>query len=285
LFKTPEESSAATAHGLAALFERQLGHDLMWTQRDLRALRELGPLTTTLAPVEALQEQAFESIRRWVTERRVEPLTAETFAKVLEKAKSDLRGIVPRSVDLLREILMLRQELLVVANPPPGLANDLAKLMPADFLRQTPFAQLAHFPRYLRAMKLRAERARKNLAKDAERVAQIEPYERALARLASGAAHAHAKAGGTPAVPGEVERLRWLIEEFRVSLFAQELGTAEPVSTVKLDRALAASQTGNLGRQETAPPVAPKPIVSAPLTEKKSAPIKNLNALDKLFGR
>jgi ATP-dependent helicase HrpA len=62
-------------------------------------------------------------------------------------------------------------------------------------------------------------------------------------------------------------------------------GTAEPVSTVKLDRALAASQTGNLGRQETAPPVAPKPIVSAPLTEKKSAPIKNLNALDKLFGR
>jgi ATP-dependent helicase HrpA len=82
-----------------------------------------------------------------------------------------------------------------------------------------------------------------------------------------------------------VEGFRWLIEEYRVSLFAQELGTAEPVSTVKLDRALAALQSGGPRPVEPAPTTAPKPIVAAAVSEKKSAPIKNLNALDKLFSR
>jgi ATP-dependent helicase HrpA len=266
------------------LFERQLGHDLMWTQRDLRAMRELGPLTTTLAPLETLQEQAFESIRRWVTGRSVEPLTAGGFATVLEKAKSDLRGIVPRFVDLLREILTLRQELLVLPAPPPGMERTLAGLMPADFLRVTPFAQLAHFPRYLKAMKLRADRAKKNPAKDAERVAQLAAYEKVIERVKSPAARG--SSGGRSTIPeAEWESVRWLLEEYRVSLFAQELGTAEPVSSVKLDRALASLQPGGVSQSESAVIPAPKPIVATALTEKKSTPIKSLNALDKLFSR
>ena len=273
LFKTPEEAGAATARGLAALFERQLGHELMWMQRDLRALRELGPLAATLAPIDGLQEQTFESIRRWVTGRAVIPLSAATFGVVLERAKADLRGLVPRVVELLREILNLRLELQVVPEAPPSLADELAVLVAPDFLRTTPYPQLAHFPRYLKAMKLRAERARKNLAKDAERQAQLAPFVAALRRLPAGE--------GTGA-------LRWLVEEFRVSLFAQELGTAEPVSAVKLDRALAALKAPPGQPGAAAPPSSPtpaKPIMAALVNPKKVAPIKNLGALDKLFGR
>jgi ATP-dependent helicase HrpA len=269
LFKTPEEAAAATRRGLAALSERQLGHDLMWTQRDLRALRELGPLTATLAPIDELQEQAFDSIRRWVLERPVVPLSSGTFATVLDRAKTDLRGIVPRLVDLLREIFNLRLELQVLPAAPAWVAVDLAALMPADFLRATPYARLAHFPRYLKAMKVRAERARKNLAKDAERAAQLAPYIAAAARL-------RASEGG--------EALRWLVEEFRVSLFAQELGTAEPVSAVKLDRAIEALRAGPVAAA-TVPAAAAKPIVAAAVAPRKGAPLKNLGALDKLFGR
>lgn len=272
LFKTPEEAGAATGHGLAALFERQLGHDLMWTQRDLRALRELGPLTATLAPIEILQDHAFESVRRWVTGRAVTPLNAATFGTVLDRAKSDLRGLVPRLVELLREILNLRLELQVVREAPASLAADLATLVSADFLRITTYPQLAHFPRYLKAMKLRAERARKNLAKDAERQAQLAPYLAALRTLP----------------PGDgASAFRWLVEEFRVSLFAQELGTAEPVSAVKLDRARAALKPGPAGSAAGAPPApaATKPILAAAVSPKKVAPLKNLGALDKLFGR
>jgi ATP-dependent helicase HrpA len=270
LFKTPEEATAATRRATAALLDRQLGHDLGWTQRDLRALREIGPLASTLAPLDTLQEQAFESVRRWVTERRIAPLNATTYATVLERAKTDLRGLVPRLVDLLREILTLRQELLVAKDPPAGLLREVEALVAPDFLRATPFAQLAHFPRYLKAMKLRAERWRKNPGKDAERVAQIAPYAGAAEKLRS-------SEGG--------EAFRWLVEEFRVSLFAQELGTAEPVSAVKLDRARAALQGGKSPTREPEPAPAAKPIVAAAVTEKKATPIKNLSALDKLFGR
>jgi ATP-dependent helicase HrpA len=272
LFKTPEEAATATKRGLAALFERQLGHDLMWTQRDLRAMRELGPLTATLAPIDTLQEHAFESIRRWVTGRAVMPLTGATFGTVLDRAKADLRGLVPRWVELLREILNLRLELQVVRDAPASLAGDLAALVAPDFLARTPYPQLAHFPRYLKAMKLRAERARKNLPKDAERQAQLAPYYAALRTLP----------------PGDgSEAFRWLVEEFRVSLFAQELGTAEPVSAVKLDRVLAALRgaRGGAAGAATPAPAAAKPIVATAVTTKKSAPLKNLGALDKLFGR
>ena len=146
--------------------------------------------------------------------------------------------------------------------------RDIAALLPADFLRTTPYAQLPHFPRYLKAMKARAERWRQNPTKDAERAAQLAPFVAAAAKLRE-------REGG--------EAFRWLVEEFRVSLFAQELGTAEPVSTVKLDRALAALQHG-IALPRTEPPVA-KPILAAGVTEKKIAPVKNFGALDRLFPR
>ena len=269
LAKTPEEARELTRRGLAALIERQLGNDLGWLERDLRAVKNLGPLISTLAPAEELQAQAFQAIRAWVGGRPVVPLTAAVFGTVLDRAKADLRGIVPRFCEQLREILTLRQTLLVQPGAPAGLERDLAALLPPDFLRTTPYAQLPHFPRYLKGMKLRAERWRQNPAKDAERAAQLAPYVAAAGKLRE-------REGG--------EALRWLVEEFRVSLFAQELGTAEPVSAVKLDRALAALQHG-IGVTRAEPPPVAKPILSAGVTEKKVAPIKHFGALDRLFPR
>ena len=65
-----------TRRGLAALIERQLSNDLGWLERDLRAVKNLGPLIATLAPAEELQAQAFQEIRAWVCGRTVAPLTA-----------------------------------------------------------------------------------------------------------------------------------------------------------------------------------------------------------------
>ncbi|HVU23230.1 MAG TPA: ATP-dependent RNA helicase HrpA [Opitutus sp.] len=284
LFPQPEEAQASTARGLSALLEHGLSRDLGWLERDLRALRQLGTLSATLAPPEALQGDAFDALRRWLTvPTRVASsspstkkenaaattrLTAAAFNAALESSRADVRGLVPRLVDLLREILALRQEILVHPQPYPGLDRDLASLLPPDFLRVTPFPQLAHFPRYLRAMKLRADRWRQHPKKDADRAATLAPYLAAAAK--------------SPASPGATA-FRWLVEEFRVSLFAQELGTAEPVSAPKLDRALTAlAATRTSGPLPVDPP---RPIVATPIAEKKSPPLKNLGALDKLFPR
>jgi ATP-dependent helicase HrpA len=272
LCKTAEEARAATARGLAALLEQQLRYELGWLERDLKALRELGPLISTLAPLPELQRQALGAIRQWVcaAARVVLPvdggLAATAFAAALERAKADLRGLVPRLVDQLREVLALRQSLLVHPQPYDGMARELAALLPPNFLQATPYAQLAHFPRYLKAMKLRADRWRQSPAKDAERARLLAPYDRAWAKLPDGENRV---------------AVRWLIEEFRVSVFAQELGTAEPVSAVKLDRALGANPAGvDPGAARAEPP---RPIVTASVPATKSAALKSLGALDRLF--
>jgi ATP-dependent helicase HrpA len=301
LFKTPEEADTAMREGVSALLELQLGRDIGWLERDLRALRHLGPLISTLTPLESLQSDALESLRRWLTDfRRVESAvtgglkptpdhriqpTPATFAAALEKSKTDLQGLVPRLGDLLREVLTLRQTLLVHPTPYPKLDKDLGTLMPANFVRVTPYPQLAHFPRYLKAMTLRADRWRKNPAKDAERAVQLAPYVAANAKLAARAP----SATGVQPPASAIESFRWLVEEFRVSLFAQELGTAEPVSAVKLDRALAeltgkptAATTSETPNRSAEPPaIRPMTVIAA----KKLPPIKNLGALDRLFAK
>jgi ATP-dependent helicase HrpA len=292
LFKSAGEAQSATEAGLAVLFGLQLRYDLGWLERDLKALRELGPLTATLAPLADLQTEAFGSIRRWLTDAkrieagrvspnapaahepadltrriRVNPpcLTQAAFTAALEKSRADLHGLVPRLVDQLREILTLRQALLVHPQPYPGFEREIVALVPPDFLRVTPYAQLAHFPRYLKTLRLRADRWRQNPAKDAERAAQLAPYMAAVAKV-------QAQDGGGA--------FRWLVEEFRVSLFAQELGTAEPVSAVKLDRLMAAL-TGPAGASLPAEAASIRPLTAA--SAKKPAPLKSLGALDRLF--
>jgi ATP-dependent helicase HrpA len=274
LLKTPEEAQAAMRRGLFHLFERQLRYELAWLQRDLRDLRALGVLAAAFLSVESLQEQAYTTVHRWACARPVTPLTGGAFAHELERIRTDLRGVVPRLGDLLREILALRQALLTHVQPYPGLAADLAGLLPANFIAATPFAQLVHLPRYLQAMNLRAERWKQNQARDVQRAKQLAPYLQAVAALSPETIFAE-----------EAGHFRWLVEEFRVSLFAQELGTAEPVSPVKLDRELKVLRRSAAAAEPTArpgdrsPPPAP---VAVPVV---TGPLKSLGALDRLFPR
>ena len=109
------------------------------------------------------------------------------------------------------------------------LHEQLDSLLSPGFLRELPLSRLAHFPRYLKAMRLRAERLQHDPAKDQQRLLQVLPYWRDYLK--------HRSAGVGDA---DLAELRWLIEEWRVSLFAQELKTAEPVSAKRLAKALAA---------------------------------------------
>ncbi|MBX3737848.1 MAG: ATP-dependent RNA helicase HrpA [Candidatus Didemnitutus sp.] len=285
LFATPEEARAATHGGMRRLLETALRYELGWLEKDLRDLRAIGTLAVTLAPLEKLQADALESIRRWVTEgarigrarasslpagrlgEDAAPyLTTADFERACGDAKADLRGLVPKLVDWLRETLTLRLALQTHKTPYPGLENDLGALLPPDFLRRTPFARVKELPRYLKGMQARAERWKRDPAKDASRARELQPFVQALARLGDRA--------------GE---FRWLVEEFRVSLFAQELGTAEPVSAVRLEKALRDLAAGKDGEPAPAFAAAPeKPKVAVPLPAKGKTVLKSFGALGNL---
>ena len=107
------------------------------------------------------------------------------------------------------------------------LRGQLDALLAPGFLRDLPRTRLAHLPRYLKAMRIRAEKLRSDPARDHARMQQVLPYWRAVldARASGDASQA-------------LQTLRWLVEEWRVSVFAQELKTAEPVSGKRMAQAL-----------------------------------------------
>jgi ATP-dependent helicase HrpA len=107
------------------------------------------------------------------------------------------------------------------------ITTQLQRLVPKRFLVQTPWPALQHLPRYLKGVVLRLDKWRADPARDTARLAELRPLEqRWLRRVAElkGAGHAR------------MDEYRWLLEELRISLFAQELRTPQPVSVKRLDK-------------------------------------------------
>jgi len=98
-------------------------------------------------------------------------------------------------------------------------------------LERIDYDRLPHLQRYLKALLIRIERAALNPVKERERLRQLAPYQEALNKLKT-------EPCPSPEAQRQLEAFRWLIEEFKVSLFAQELGTATPISPKRLDQQL-----------------------------------------------
>jgi ATP-dependent helicase HrpA len=107
----------------------------------------------------------------------------------------------------------------------------LAALLPNNFLQVIPPNRLPDLPRYLKALLVRSERAALNPVKDRERSARLAPYQEALGKL-------QAEKPDSPGARRLIDEFRWMLEEFKVSLLAQELGTPTPVSPKRLDEHL-----------------------------------------------
>ncbi len=105
----------------------------------------------------------------------------------------------------------------------------LDSLIYRGFLVQVPFAHLRDYPRYLRALEQRAEKLPQSATRDRERMQELAPLlERWRERVAA--------AEVAERQDERLDEIRWMLEELRVSLFAQQLGTAYPVSAKRLDR-------------------------------------------------
>jgi len=261
LFRTEDLAKQSSLGGMQRLIELALSKDFAWLHRDLQQLKRFEALAANLCPLDELQETALENLKRHVLPAEVFwPLTEASFLKATQQTRLQLPGLAMKLVDQVGVILRARQEIQQRCGPSPILptvkprtlsdlsqlnlatrdavkpaniwAEELEWLVPGNFLTVVPFAQLAHLPRYLKALAMRMERAKLNPLKDRERVQQIAPY---IARLKT----LQANPPGSLAARAQSEEFRWMVEEFKVSLFAQELGTAFPVSPKRLDEHLA----------------------------------------------
>ncbi len=108
--------------------------------------------------------------------------------------------------------------------------DQLAELLAPGWVRDTPDGWWTQLPKYVRAIARRLERARGDVERDRKLQLQVEPYAQQVRRL---------RLSADLDLPGaERERLRWMVEEFRLSLFAQDLRTLLPVSAKRLEEQL-----------------------------------------------
>ncbi|MCU0934513.1 MAG: ATP-dependent RNA helicase HrpA [Gammaproteobacteria bacterium] len=148
---------------------------------------------------------------------------------------AEVAGQIARQVDeALRLFREAARRLDALRSPASAgaredLRQQLGHLLYRGFVRATPEGRLAHLPRYLQAVLRRLDRVGSESGRDAARQAEVErlwgPCREALVEL-------RARGLGDPSL----EELRWLLEELRVSLFAQDLKTAVPVSATRLAR-------------------------------------------------
>ncbi len=107
------------------------------------------------------------------------------------------------------------------------LSGQLEDLVYEGFLLELEPGRLQHYPRYLEAMRLRLERMEQDPARDARLMSLLGDFwQRYLDHIASGAEYDE-----------NLDAYRWLLEEYRVSLFAQKLGTAQKTSDKRLEDA------------------------------------------------
>jgi ATP-dependent helicase HrpA len=150
------------------------------------------------------------------------PLTAARFTAMCEAARKELPLTAHRVRDALKLHDEWRRKLAAHPRRYTTMQHDMDRLLPPDVLLVTPHTQLAHLPRYLRAIELRADRAHSDPAKDLSKQRLIDDF----------------KDWRSYVLPTDRETFRWLLEEYRVQVFAPELGTAAKVSPKRLEELL-----------------------------------------------
>jgi ATP-dependent helicase HrpA len=170
------------------------------------------------------------------------PVTQAQFAQRCEEGKTRLSLLAQELCRLVAGILAehqaLRKKLPGLKTIPQAqreIEEQLAQLLPKNFIAATPSERLQHFPRYLKAVALRLEKLRADPARDARWGAEFNPLWQTWLRE-------DLKQRKQGVADPQLDQFRWLLEELRVSLYAQELRTPVPVSVKRLQKMWQAMQ-------------------------------------------
>ncbi len=227
---------AAARHraGLRRLFALQIKDALKYLEKNIPDLQKMAVAYMPLGTQEELRTQILDIALDRAFLQDPLPTNEADFKRRVDEGRGRLTLIANEVARLagtiLAEYAAAVRKIKDTKNAPEATQDaqqQLQRLMPKQFIAAAPWAQLAHFPRYLKAITLRLDKYRADPARDASRLAELRPQEQRYWRLV-------AERKGQ--VDARMQELRWLLEELRVSFFAQELRTPQPVSVKRLDK-------------------------------------------------
>ena len=234
VFDEPGLAAARHRQGLRRLFALQIRDALKYLEKNVPELQKMAVAYMPLGTAEELRQQIIDvALERAFL---VEPLPtrADEFRQRVDEGRARLTlitGEVARLAGaILAEYATAARKIKDTRGAPEATrdaAEQLQRLMPRDFIAATPWPALQHYARYLKGITLRLDKLRADPARDAQRMAEVRAQDQRYWRLV-------AARKGQPDT--RMQELRWLLEELRVSFFAQELRTPQPVSIKRLDK-------------------------------------------------
>jgi ATP-dependent helicase HrpA len=234
VFDEPEVAAAKHRLGLRRLCALHIKDALKYLEKNIPDLQKMAVAYMPLGTQEELRQQIIDIAidRAFLLEPL--PTTEIEFKQRIDEGRGRLTLIANEVARLagtiLAEYAVAARKIKDTKGAPEATADaaqQLQRLVPKNFLAIAPWPQLAHFARYLKAITLRLDKFRADPARDAAKLAELRPQEQRYWRLV-------AERKGQ--VDARMQELRWLLEELRVSFFAQELRTPQPVSIKRLDK-------------------------------------------------
>jgi ATP-dependent helicase HrpA len=233
VFDDPNVAARTHRIGLRRLFALQLKDQLKFAEKNIPGLQQMGMQFMSVGSPEELREQIVNKAIDIACLQ--DPLPAD--AAAFNKRKDEGKGRIGL---LINEMARLAGQILAEFHGMPKRLQNLAPAVAADmqaqlqglvhkrFIADTEYSQLAHFPRYLKGMNVRLEKLRTNTARDAQLMAE---WQTAAAQFQRTIKNQPLKN-----LDPRMTDFRWMLEELRVSLFAQELRTPMPVSSKRLQK-------------------------------------------------
>jgi ATP-dependent helicase HrpA len=232
VFDSPDEAARIHRAGLRRLFALQLKEPIKYLEKNLPGLREMAMQFMPRGTQEELRDQLIDTALDRACLQDPLPDDDASFHTRRDEGRSRLTLLAQEIARLVGQILteyaaltkkLVQAKSFTAAHA--DMQNQLDALVGKRFVIDTPYQQLAHFPRYLKGMALRIDKLRADSARDARQFAEYQPllqnYQRAVSQR-----------GGV--LDQRLSEFRWLLEELRISLFAQELRTPMPVSVKRL---------------------------------------------------
>ncbi len=242
LFETQAQAEAAMVRGTRRLLLLRVPTGLRSIADRLSNQRKLALSRSPYASIGALLDDCEACAADQVISDAGGPAwDADGFARLVTAARSALPLETSRALDLTGQVLEAAHEAETrLASTSPVLARAIGDaraqfgaLIYPRFVSETGLPRLPDLVRYLRGISRRLDTAAQDPARDAERTAVVtrvsEAYRQAVAELPPARRQ-----------DADVQAVRWMIEELRVSLFAQMLGTAGPISEKRIHAALGA---------------------------------------------
>ncbi len=244
VFDEPEMALAKHRAGLRRLFSLQIKDALKYLEKSLPDLQKMAasymlvgraPDNSGGGTVDELRSQILEVALDRAFLLDPLPTNEAEFKKRVEDGRGRLTLIASEisrlAAGILTEYAAAQRKIKDTKNSGEAAqdaAQQLQRLVAKKFLTATPYTQLQHFQRYLKAITARLEKWRTDPARDAARMAELKSQEQRYWRLVA------ERKGASDA---RMQEFRWLLEELRVSFFAQELRTPQPVSIKRLEKA------------------------------------------------